>query len=559
MDILKAFSLLDTEYPINIQGTLENPLFQANQIGKLLGIKNVNQNISDYADKYKVLCRTYTPGGIQETTFLTEFGLYRLLGHSRKEIAATFQNWIVEVLREIRINGMYKLHENKDVDQKLIKYKCAVSRHDALMKSYHRKSVVYICKMKEVDNKYIIKIGSTQNIKERIGKLSLTFSIAEPLLFDIFESNSHTQFERKIHNNEIIKNYSHKMEIKNGEISKETYLVDDEIYKEIIKNINKISPEFQNNNVELVEKQIELANIHRDSENENHQNILEQERIKLEQEQLKLEHDNKIIKQREIELEIARINYEAKLKELENKFVERLPDNNTINNDVTTSIFAIKQRVNSLITPKVYQYSPDNLNTPIREFNSPVEVERAIEGISPTPLKNASKNNTIYKEHRWLFLERAENLPETIPPTVANKNKTTDVKYIAMIDIKKTKIMAVYSSQKEATQARNMKCNSFTRAITQGTISSGHYWNIFDKCSPEMQEEFLANNELPEKHAPTSGKRVEQIDPRTNTVLKTYHSNREIVKLFQISSTKLRQLLQTNEIYNGYKWRLANT
>ena len=206
----------------------------------------------------------------------------------------------------------------------------------------------------------------------------------------------------------------------------------------------------------------------------------------------------------------------------------------------------------------MYQYSPDNLKTPIRIFDSPVEVERELEGISPSPLKNASKNNTIYKDHRWLFLTRTEQLPETISPTVENINKTTDVKYIAMIDIKKTKILAVYSSQKEATEARNMKCNSFTRAITQGTISSGHYWNIFDKCSPEMQEEFLANNELPEKHAPTSGKRVEQIDPRTNAVLKTYHSNREIVKLFQISSTKLRQLLQTNEIYNGYKWKIVN-
>ena len=33
MDILKAFSLFDTGRQINIQGTHEDPLFQANQIG----------------------------------------------------------------------------------------------------------------------------------------------------------------------------------------------------------------------------------------------------------------------------------------------------------------------------------------------------------------------------------------------------------------------------------------------------------------------------------------------------------------------------------------------
>jgi len=48
MDILKAFSLFNENHQINIQGTLEEPLFQANQIGKLLEIKNIRQNIQDF-------------------------------------------------------------------------------------------------------------------------------------------------------------------------------------------------------------------------------------------------------------------------------------------------------------------------------------------------------------------------------------------------------------------------------------------------------------------------------------------------------------------------------
>ena len=43
MDIMKAFSLLDIEYPVNIQGTIDDQLFQANQIGKLLGLTNVRK------------------------------------------------------------------------------------------------------------------------------------------------------------------------------------------------------------------------------------------------------------------------------------------------------------------------------------------------------------------------------------------------------------------------------------------------------------------------------------------------------------------------------------
>jgi len=45
-----------------------------------------------------------------------------------------------------------------------------------------------------------------------------------------------------------------------------------------------------------------------------------------------------------------------------------------------------------------------------------------------------------------------------------------------MIDIKKTRILEVYATQKDAVEARNMKCNSFTRAIQQQSVSSGHYW-----------------------------------------------------------------------------------
>ena len=58
-----------------------------------------------------------------------------------------------------------------------------------------------------------------------------------------------------------------------------------------------------------------------------------------------------------------------------------------------------------------------------------------------------------------------------------------------MIDIKQTKILDVFATQKEACEARNLKSRSFTRAIKQNSISSGHYWNYFDDCDDEMKIE----------------------------------------------------------------------
>ena len=48
---------------------------------------------------------------------------------------------------------------------------------------------------------------------------------------------------------------------------------------------------------------------------------------------------------------------------------------------------------------------------------------------------------------------------------------------------------------------------------------------------------------------------VQQIDPKTKEVLKTYNSNREIIKLFQMSTTKLKQCFDSGEIHNGYIWK----
>lgn len=116
MDILKAFSLQNGDtLDVNIQGTLEKPLFQANQIGRLLGMTNIHKTIGAYSEDMKVFPKFYTPGGTQQTAFLTESGLYRLLARSNKPIAEKFQTWMVDVLVEIRRTGEYKLKQQLEI------------------------------------------------------------------------------------------------------------------------------------------------------------------------------------------------------------------------------------------------------------------------------------------------------------------------------------------------------------------------------------------------------------------------------------------------------------
>jgi prophage antirepressor-like protein len=76
--------------------------------------------IRDFDESEKVLHTMQTLGGSQDVTFLTEKGLYKVLFRSRKPIAQKFQNWVCEVIKEIRLKGIYKMQTeiNKAIEEK---------------------------------------------------------------------------------------------------------------------------------------------------------------------------------------------------------------------------------------------------------------------------------------------------------------------------------------------------------------------------------------------------------------------------------------------------------
>jgi len=551
MDILKAFKLVNEEIEINIQGSLDEPLFQANQIGKLLEISNIRENLRDFDDNEKVVSLSDTIKGIQKTIFLTELGLYRLLGRSRKPIAGVFQKWMVNILKELRINGIYELKKENDLENKLIKYNSDLKIHKIFLKLYDNKNIVYLCKLKEIDDKIIIKIGSSQSLKERLSHISTAFNLTQVLLLNVTESINITKFERILHKDEFIKNYYYPFEMKDRSISKETYLVNNEQLDEIFKIIDNTSREEKAKNDKFIQD-IKIL-IEKDNKS------IEKEKLSIEKEKINIEKENIILKKKEIELEI--LNKSLELISKQENTIDEISDTESEEGsetdiDNTLCNFKIKTRKNGIKIPKVYQYNPSDLSTPIKIFDSPADVEREYSFISPSSLRSAAKNNTIYKNNRWLFLLRNEELPEKIPDTVEIKHKSPEIKYIAMIDIKKTKIMDVFANQKDAVNARNMKSRSFTRAIQEESISSGHYWKFFEDCSEEMKNEYLKNNVLPEKYKTSSGKKVIQIDPKTNEELKIYDSQREVIKLFQMSANTLKNISESGVIHNGYKWKI---
>ena len=72
---------------------------------------NIRVVLADFDESEKRVSRTYTIRGHKDVSYLTEKGLYKLLFKSRKPIATQFQNWVFDVIKEIRKNGSYSLQQ----------------------------------------------------------------------------------------------------------------------------------------------------------------------------------------------------------------------------------------------------------------------------------------------------------------------------------------------------------------------------------------------------------------------------------------------------------------
>lgn len=88
------------------------PWFIAKDICAVLDIANTSQAVANLDDDEKGICNTYTLGGTQRVSAVSESGLYALIFQSRKPEAKAFRKWVTAtVLPAIRKDGLYAAGE----------------------------------------------------------------------------------------------------------------------------------------------------------------------------------------------------------------------------------------------------------------------------------------------------------------------------------------------------------------------------------------------------------------------------------------------------------------
>ena len=203
MDIVKAFNANDLHAEIAIKGTIDDPLFRASDVGVVLDMVNIRATIVDFDDSEKRAVKVVdSTGRMQDVTFLTEKGLYKVLFRSRKPIAQKFQNWVCEVIKEIRLKGIYKMQTeiNKAIEEKneAIEEKNKIREKTLIDNFPSNMQCVYYG---TIDNKSekgerLIKFGNSNCLKNRIYSHKKTYQNFR--LINAFKVENKLQIENAI-------------------------------------------------------------------------------------------------------------------------------------------------------------------------------------------------------------------------------------------------------------------------------------------------------------------------------------------------------------------------
>jgi prophage antirepressor-like protein len=538
MEVVKAFTTNDMHTDIVIKGTIYEPLFRASDIGEILEMGNIRTSIQHFDETERHVHTMDTSTGPKQVTFLTEKGLYKVLFKSRKPIADKFQNWVCEVIKEIRVNGVYDLQQqlekqknetqlleenkNKEMEEKINRQKVLQNEKTLLEKFSYKCSLIYIIKIKTVNNgDYIIKIGhSTKGIQSRYNEHKNNYD--ECILLNCFSVDKSKDFESFIHNhneirlNKVTNLFGHEKET-------ELFLIGKELTYQMLLKI--IDDNIHNYNYKVNELLLEIENL-KLKQTIQPQNNINNEFL------IEILNTNKIL--------LEKMNF------LEKQNQEIL---NKLNSQQTKITTGFNQQLPNL-GPRLQKINPENLQL-IKVYESVTELMNENKNIKRPSIMKAIQENTIYCGFRWQLVER------NIDPNViydlkqTKETKVQNLGYIAKLDANKTEIINVYLDRKTAAQLNGYQSvSALDNPVKNETISNGYYYVLYNNCDEILISSFEEKNGKPLLYKNGVG----QFDSENNLV-KEFSCKYDCIKELKMSDKTLAKCINNNIMYNGFYYK----
>lgn len=446
-------------------------------------------------------------------------------------------------------NVMYKYMKNKLIESKTLQvryeeelkntyYKIAMNRHQCLVKKHHFDKIVYVMRLQNFENgSYVIKIGKTNNIKERLEKITAEYK-CKPIVMEIYENENPEKFENLLHRHPAVVKYRYQEPINNSKSSKECYLIPDkQAYKTIISVMERHKNDYQTDK-ELI-------------------------RLRIQEKELdfKREFMSMSLTEKALTLMVT-----ANLTSLFENTRKTTENNQRTETKTDTAPMLPKPRKPMNPDSKVVQrgpivqmYDKDDLKKVVRVFENTMEVFREYKDMNLTHLKYAVRHRLLYNDHRWYFVSRTEEDPRKVFDIGNTETHPTNrTEMICMIDKNKTSIEKVFALQKEAAKEIGQSPASICSSIKYGSLCNDKYWMFWSAVSKTMKDQYLESNTLPNKYQHSRGIKIEQIDSETREVIKTYDSYSEVVKHVVTSAKSVKKASMNDMVCSGYRWRVLD-
>ena len=492
----------------------------------------------------------------------------------------------------------------------------AIKRHEVLIESNKNKWLVYFCKIQPYDDgSFILKIGETIDIKNRIDALRCDFGM-NIILLDVFVCENSIKFEKSLHNsNELLKYKYNQLEHKNKKFSTEAYHIPTQKeYEKIVKFANSETHKY--NNIEFTrlrveEKKIDLVasfipfcknyddvmNILNKITSPIH--ILNNAQIRgcdgakrvvtdpeygtiVERAEGDGERGNSVGGSRRsleyseigIDMESTPSTFVSRVQSLTSasgslqKKENIIEEENTIFKNETNEYNYVNENeeeenkiipaINANSTGPIVQiYHKNDLKNVVHVYNSITEATRDFnynnQSASFTAIKKAFQHKTVYLDYRWHFITDRQESNLHQPRDIGETVHTQERKQgqVAMLNIDKTKIIKVFKIAKDAAKEILQHPSAMCTAIKHSSPLNNHYWMRWENVDVSLQDDFLQSNLLPTKQKNIRGIKIKQVHPITNELVKIFASYTDIQKELKISVKKIKELIENNEIYQG--------
>jgi prophage antirepressor-like protein len=532
MDILDAFVLRGNSYEVAIRIEDAGPLFRAVDVAKIIDIQNIRTSIASFDDNKKTVRTTATPGGDQDTIFLTERGMYQLLMVSRKPVAKPFQEWVLDVLERIRQTGRYDLQAELDRVQHAAdvrvreeverqateiaaRYALSEARHlhDTLLAAFKGPSryVVYFGKIRvEPDGRLLVKIGSTGNLQQRCAEHQTGYG--SMTIFHVLDCSMHFQFERFLQHHERIKPLAfrdriHESRSSNGEVFLVTSAQIETIKDIARRNLHRFTmptaaPPDDDGRIDAIERRLATT-----------------------------EQQVACVKTSDVPASNADASVGG-------------------DDGVTREVIRNDRRFTNGRGHKVQTYSADGA-TLLRAFDGTTDAMRRHDGRASTSrpgIKAAIDGRTLYRDRRWAWLDRSlpDDTVQDIGPTRTPEHASPNKGPVAMLTLDRARVVAVFCDMSAAAQDRQFSgVAAISAAVKDGRRCGGHRFEMWDRLLPELRDAYAPP--LPSPRPRANAQQVVALHPLSGEVQRSFASVSDVVKEMHIGRRSLQHALASPE------------